>query len=301
MTAATTTVQNGCPRCGTTLTTAPEQAPWCAAFEWNLDNFPPDEHANWIWNRIDRANRRTGFASDRLLTLSTDPEPLRPTPDVVLFTLGWDAFVTVTGPRPRRVLVLGAQLLLALRAEEVVALLGHELGHLAYADNRRLLLTMPARLTFGRLSELLRPPRVSAQELGPSPELIWLTLWQLTAGTTPALRMIDTLATLPLLPGYVQHHVPKGDAATTRRRMLRAVQDREPATAPARRQLSIRTQASLFASHPAPGRRHEWLDGRPHREAAVVVTETESDLLEREVTPYAEALHRTMLKQIVHD
>ncbi|MFF5078565.1 M48 family metalloprotease [Actinoplanes sp. NPDC000266] len=340
-------------------------APGC---EWNLDHFPPDEHANWIWNRITRAQQRAGFTSDRLLARATDAEPVgrngfrflvalsaaivaltltaiaaalwlivaggpfwpivfglallglawairprfnrlkpmlktsyrvepanapafhalidriaaelgTPKPDVVLFTFGWNAGVTVTGPRPRRVLVVGVQLLLALRAEEVVALLGHELGHLAYADNRRLLLTMPARLTFGRLSELVRPPRVSALEVGPSVQLIWLTLWQLTGG--------------------VQRHVPKGEAAATWRRMLRSVQDREAELAPARRQLSIRTAASLFASHPAAGRRYEWLNARPHHEAAVVVSDPEA--LEREIAPYAEALHRTMLKEIVHD
>ncbi|XVU21547.1 M48 family metalloprotease [Actinoplanes sp. CA-054009] len=423
----TTTVHDGCPACRTPLTTAPGQAPWCAGCEWNLDHFPPDEHANWIWNRITRAEQRAGFASDRLLARSTDPEPVgrngfrflvalsaavmvlmvaavaaglwlivaggpfwpivfglallglawairprfsrlkpllkksyrveppnaptlhalidriateigAPTPDVVLITFGWDAFVTVTGPRPRRVLVLGTQLLLALRPEELVALLGHELGHLAYADNRRLLLTEPARLTFGRLSELIRPPRFSPLEVGPGVQLIALTLWQLTggvvslllsaahravnsvasrdnrtvelraddmsaraAGTEAALRAIDTLATLPLLTEYVQRHVPKGQAATTWRRMLRTVQDREAPGAALRRQLSIRTRASLFASHPSPGRRHQWLAGRPHREAAVTVTGAEAETLEREIAPYAEALHRTMLKEIVHD
>ncbi|MFC3742837.1 M48 family metalloprotease [Paractinoplanes deccanensis] len=260
-----------------------------------------------------------------------------PRPDIVLFTFGWNAGVVVTGPRPRRVLVVGVQLLLALRAEELVAVLGHELGHLAYADNRRLLLTMPARLTFGRLSELVRP-RVSAADLGPSLQLIGLLAWQLTggllswllfaahlavnsvaarddrtvelrademaaraAGTGAALRAVDALATLPVLTEYVQHHVPKGEAAATWRRMLRSVRERESARASARRQLSIRANASLFASHPAPGRRYQWLDGRPRVEAAVVVAEAEAEALEREIAPYAEALHRTMLKEIVHD
>ncbi|XVV08756.1 M48 family metalloprotease [Actinoplanes sp. CA-131856] len=421
----TTTVHDGCPACRTPLTTAPGQAPWCAGCEWNLDHFPPDEHLSWFGNRIARADSRAGFASDRLLARSADPQPVThrgfrllvalsaaimvlmlaaiagglwliveggpfwpivfglallglawvirprfdrlkpllktsyrvepanapafhalldriaaelgaPKPDVVLFTFGWNAGVVVTGPRPRRVLVVGVQLLLALRADELVALLGHELGHLAYADNRRLMLTMPARLTFGRLSELVRPPRVSAAELGPSPQLILHTLWQLTggllswllfaahlavtsvssrddravelrademsaraAGTGAALRAIDTLATLPLLTEYVQRHVPRGEAAATWRRMLRSVQDREAELAPARRQLSIRTAASLFASHPAPGRRYEWLKARPHHEPAVVVSDPGA--VEREIAPYAEALHRTMLKEIVHD
>jgi heat shock protein HtpX len=261
-----------------------------------------------------------------------------PRPDLVLITFGWNAGVVTTGPRPRRVLILGVQFLLALRAQEVVALLGHELGHLKYADTRRLLRTAPARTTFGRLSELIRPPRVSALELGPGLALIGLTALQLTvglvswllfavhlainsviarddrnvelraddlaaraAGTAAALHLLDVSAALPALTDYVQHHVPKGEAAVYWRRMLRSVREREAGMAPERRQLSMRTEASLFASHPAPGRRHQWLAGRPEVAAAVVVGEAEEAALEQEIKPYAEALHRTMLKHIVHD
>jgi heat shock protein HtpX len=426
MTAVTTIVHDGCPHCGTALTTAPGEAPWCAGCEWNLDHFPPDEHMSWFWNRMVRADRRAGFLSDRLLALSPAPDPVgghaypllvavsaalmavmvaavaaglwlviaggpfwpivgglallglavvirprfsrlkpllrtsyrvepkdapafhalidriaerigAPKPDLVLFDFDANASVTTTGPRPRRILVVGVRLLLALRPDEVVALLGHELGHLKYDDARRLLRTWPARTTFGRLSELVRP-RVTAIEVGPSPAIFALLLWQivggslslllfaahravrsvsarhdrtvelraddsavLAAGTDSVLRMVDVLAALPSLTGYLQHHVPKGEAAATWRRMLGSVRDREAAAAPARRQLSIRTDAWLLASHPAPGRRHQRLDGRPRQEAAVVVSDAEAEQLEQEVAPYAEALHRTMLKQIVHD
>ena len=121
------------------------------------------------------------------------------------------------------------------------------------------------------------------------------------AGTEAALQLLDVLAAVPELTGYVQRHVPKGEAATRWRRFLRTVRERESAGAPARRQLSIRTDASLFASHPAPGRRHQWLAGRPARSASVIIGEAEATALEQEIKPYAEALHRTMLKEIVHD
>ena len=420
-------VEAACPRCGTALATAPEEAPWCAACEWNLDHFPREPGYSWFWNRIAGADRRAGFRSDRLLAASTEPVPVgrndyrflvavsavlmvvmvaaivaglwlivvggpfwpivfgllllgfaaalrprfrrlkpllttsyrveqanaptlhaligriaerldAPRPDVVLFTFGWDAGVLTTGPRPRRVLVVGVQLLLALRPQEVVALLGHELGHLKYADPRRALLTAPARHTFGRLSELIRPPRVSALELGPSIQLGALLIWQLTggvvswllfavhlainavsardqrtvelraddlaaraAGTDAALDLLDVAADVPALAEYVQRHVPKGEAAAHWRRILRAVRERESAAAPMRRQLSIRTDASLFSSHPAPGRRHQWLAARPACAGAVIVGEAEAVTLEDEIRPYAEALHRTMLKAIVHD
>jgi heat shock protein HtpX len=428
MSAVTSTILvDSCPRCGTALTTAPEEAPWCAACEWNLDHFPADPGYSWVANRIAGADRRAGFRSDRLLAGSAEPDPVgtrafrflvtvsavltvvmvvavvaglwliiaggpfwpivfgllllglaavlrprfnrlepllktsyrverenaptlhglidriaervdAPRPDVVLINFDWTAFVTTTGPRPRRVLVLGVPLLLSLTPQEVVALLGHELGHLKYADTRRGLLTAPARYTFGRLSRLIRPPSVSAWELGPSLELVGLLAWQLTggvvswllfavhvairsvaarddrtlevraddlaaraAGTDAALHLVDVLAAIPALTEYVQHHVPKGEAAVRWRRMLGTVRERESAGAPARRQLSIRTEASLFASHPAPGRRHQWLATRPSHGAAVVVGEAEAAALEQEIKPYAEALHRTMLKNIIHD
>ncbi|WP_127502724.1 M48 family metallopeptidase [Actinoplanes solisilvae] len=351
-----TIIEGPCPTCGTVLTSAPEQAPWCAGCEWNLDHFPDEPGYSWFWNKIAAADRRAGFRSDRLLAESTDAEPVgrtgfrfllavsavlmavvvagvagglwliiaggsfwsvvsglvllalaavlrprfnrlkpllensyrvertdaptvyalidriaervdAPRPDIVLFDFGWNAGVLTVGPRPQRVLIVGVRLLLALRPQEVVALLGHELGHLKYSDTRRLMLTMPAR----------------------------------TAGSEAALYLADVLAMLPELSEYVQHHVPKGEAAMRWRRMLRTVQERESAGAPARRQLSIRTGASLFASHPAPGRRHQWLAARPAQSASVFVTEGEAETLEQEIKPYAEALHRTMLKAIVHD
>ena len=48
---------------------------------------------------------------------------------------------------------------------------------------------------------------------------------------------------LPSLITYVQHHVPRNEAAKLWRRMLRSVQEREAPTAPAWRQLSNRTDA----------------------------------------------------------
>ncbi|GAA2660139.1 M48 family metallopeptidase [Paractinoplanes durhamensis] len=259
-----------------------------------------------------------------------------PKPDVLLFDFAWNAGVTTVGPRPLRVLTIGVPLLLVLTPAQLVAVLGHELGHLKYADVRRGTLTSPARYTFGRLSRLVRPPRISAWELGLNPPAtIALFLWQViggsiswllfaahvgvnvlgaqddrtvelradaaaarVAGSATALETMDVLAMLPTLTGYVQHYVPKGEAAATWRRMLRAVREREIETAPAWRQLSIRTHATLFASHPPAGRRHQWLAAQPPSDAAVLLDEEQAAALEKEIGPYAEALHRTMLRHV---
>lgn len=262
-----------------------------------------------------------------------------PKPDVLLFDFRWNAGVVHTGVlRRQRVMVLGVPLLLALRPQEVVALIGHELGHLKYSDARRSLLTQPARTTFGRLGRLVRPPLVSAMDTGIGFHLVGLFLWQTVggalallfytihrklnaiaarddrmvelraddaaahaSGTDAALHLQDVVAMLPSLTTYLQHHVPRNEAATLWRRMLRTVRERDAATAPAWRQLSNRTDASLWASHPAPGRRHQWLSARPPRGAAVVLDEAEAERLEREIVPYAEALHRTMLKHTTEE
>jgi hypothetical protein len=60
------------------------------------------------------------------------------------------------------------------------------------------------------------------------------------------------------------------------------------------RQLSIRTEASLLASHPATGRRCQRLSGLPHVEAAVIVGPDEATRVETELAPFAEALRKDL-------
>jgi Zn-dependent protease with chaperone function len=260
-----------------------------------------------------------------------------PRPDLVLIDFGWNAGTTRVGLRQTRVLFLGVRLLLALTPQQLVALIGHELGHLKYEDSRRGLLLQPAGTVFGRLARAVKPPHYSAAAAVRSQfAAMGLLLWQLVggaaylllwtvhlainvaisaqdrpielradlmaaqaAGTEAALEMIDILATLPNLSGYVQRHVSPGEAAVSWRRFMRAVHEREIDLLPARRQLSIRTTASVFASHPSPGRRHQWLAGQPAQRAALTVDEAAGERIEREIAPYAEFLHNRMLDRPV--
>jgi heat shock protein HtpX len=68
--------------------------------------------------------------------------------------------------------------------------------------------------------------------------------------------------------------------------------------APSVRQHSIRLGASLLASHPTPGRRHQWLSGLPATPPAIVLDPETTARIEREIAPYAEALHLTMLEYV---
>jgi len=103
---------------------------------------------------------------------------------------------------------------------------------------------------------------------------------------------------VPELSGYVQHYVPKGEAAATWRRMLASVRERQDGVTPLVRQHSMRLGASLLASHPTPGRRHQWLAALPASHPAIVLDPATAAAIEREIAPYAEALHLTMLEYV---
>jgi heat shock protein HtpX len=257
-----------------------------------------------------------------------------PRPDLIIVDFSWNAGVNRVGWAQTRVLTLGIGLLLALTPQQLVALVGHELGHLKYGDITRSLLLQPAGTFFGRLARFFKPPRGVILKVGSAglPVLVWklvsgpfyllLSSMHLTlnaaiaaqdrsielradlmaaraGGITATLEMLDVLAALPNLAGYVQHHVTKGEAAATWRRLMRTVHEREAGLRAPRRQLSIRTQASLFASHPAPGRRYQWLASRPVLPPALVVEEAAGVRLEQEIAPYAEFLHADMLDRVL--
>lgn len=83
--------------------------------------------------------------------------------DVVLVGPEWNAFAGRFGLRRKRVLMLGVPMWVALRPQERVALLGHELGHFVNHDVRRGLLTQPACTVFAELARLFRPDSSAMQ------------------------------------------------------------------------------------------------------------------------------------------
>jgi heat shock protein HtpX len=78
-----------------------------------------------------------------------------------------------------------------------------------------------------------------------------------------------------------------------------SVRGRHIDSMPARRQLSMRTDASVFADHPAAGRRHQWLSSQPALAPGLLVEEAAGVRLEQEIAPYAEILHREMLDRVI--
>ncbi|BCJ44089.1 hypothetical protein GCM10010168_09020 [Actinoplanes ianthinogenes] len=258
-----------------------------------------------------------------------------PMPDRIHVDFQANAGAATVGLRRTRVLTLGVPMLLALRPQELVALIGHGLGQLKHLDGTRSLLTHPARTFFGRLSRMIRP-KISVEWVHRRSgifHLLYLALqfvagllslvfaavhtWfaalgaderreavlradalaARAAGSAAVLDTLDVLAAAGPIVGHIERHVPAGEAAATWRRLVHAVRERETPALPAHRQLSIRSGASLLASHPPAGRRHQWLSARPYEAARVVVDTATAARLEREIDPYAEAMHRAMNEQ----
>ncbi|SNT64148.1 Zn-dependent protease with chaperone function [Asanoa hainanensis] len=260
-----------------------------------------------------------------------------PRPDIVAIQPAWwNAGTTVAGLRQRRILMLGIPLLASLDRGEFVALLGHELGHFANRDSRRFLLTLPARVTFGHIARALRPSRVSGAErdlLGL--QLIVFELWRLisgllswlsfavhaaiqaagsredrhaeqradllavkAAGRASTLGLFDAMAAFPLFHGAISGVARKGYAmAEWRARIAQNRARNDEGRTAVLRQLTIRTEASLFASHPSTGRRHQYVSTLPNSYATVTVTDTEWTTIVREVAPYAETLRNDLAEQ----
>ncbi|WBB51130.1 M48 family metalloprotease [Verrucosispora sp. WMMA2044] len=255
-----------------------------------------------------------------------------PKPDVIVLNNDWNAGAAVVGVRRTRVLLLGVPLLVGLTPQETVALIGHELGHFRWADSRRRLLTQPARTFFGVLATATRPPHGDAhdRELA-GVHALFYTLWQVVggavswllfvvhlamntldaregrraevradamassaAGSTAALSMIDVLVLSPVLAPLVTAYGTPGGAMDVWRRAIATTRTQRAGQLPMLRQLTIREHASLLASHPAPGRRHQVISQLPYRDASVVVAPDEAAVLDAELRPFVEALRKQL-------
>ncbi|WJK40661.1 M48 family metallopeptidase [Solwaraspora sp. WMMA2056] len=255
-----------------------------------------------------------------------------PRPHIVALDEDWNASVAVVGFRRTRILTLGTPLLVALRGPELVALLGHELGHLLHQDSRRILLTQPATSTFGLMAVAVQPPAGDAHDRDvEGVYALFYTIWQLVAGalcwllfivhlglnivdahdrrrvelradliaaraagTTGALALLDVLAQLPLLVPYLAPTGNVGGALRQWRTDIMRARERHEERLPLLRQLSIRSDAALLASHSAPGRRHQVLSGRPPQEPSVVVSEADAARIDAEIAPYVEGIRRRL-------
>ncbi len=100
-----------------------------------------------------------------------------PIPDVLLATNDFNAYVARVGYGRRRCLALGLPLLASLDEQEWVALLGHELGHLANGDERQGRLTGTAMATVAGWCEVLTPTHTAEAGWTFSDAVSTWTMW----------------------------------------------------------------------------------------------------------------------------
>ncbi|WP_117212954.1 M48 family metalloprotease [Allorhizocola rhizosphaerae] len=253
-----------------------------------------------------------------------------PAPHVVLVGAAWDAFGVTVGLRRRRVLMLGLPLWASLRPQERVAVLAHEMGHFANGDLRIGLATSPALQTFGILADVLHQDRPEAREdlfiqffaewaarpfllaASHTCRIVHMGLNAIGArqaqraeyyadelavrvgGSAAVLGALDALSTadgLTTVIGARSRSGQRGDGWREGVEKARAnLRDRFPTI----RQLTIRRDASLFASHPPAGLRHAVVGAGAHRAPAIVLSDARAAAIDAELSTYEER-HRRVI------
>jgi Zn-dependent protease with chaperone function len=247
-----------------------------------------------------------------------------PMPDVVLLSADHNAFTTTLGLRRRRVLCLGAPLWSVLDPQERVALLGHEMGHFVNGDVRRGLVTQAAVRTLGQVSQLLRPAVRGAGLVTMAVEfltaiaarffwllhllLVWISMRDSqraeymademaarAAGSAAAIRLLEQFLLGDAIDTVVRREARAGNGAAAWRAAADQARERLAADLPAFRQLSRRTDVSLFAGHPPTGLRAGLIASRAAQPATVVITEPEHARMDEELAPHYERVRRELV------
>ncbi|SCL37984.1 Zn-dependent protease with chaperone function [Micromonospora rhizosphaerae] len=252
-----------------------------------------------------------------------------PTPQIVGVDGDINAYTHLVGVRRRRVLCLGLPLWGSLPAQERVALLGHELGHFVNGDPRRALLVQPAFTMLGSAADLVRPVRTVSG--GGILELAGLALahtvqWVLSrllftahlvlvcvalrdsqraeyladelaarvAGSAAATRMLDSLLAEESIALAVRRESRAGHGPDRWRAAVAESRAAAAARLPLLRQLSVRDEASLFASHPPSGLRRRLLEARPWHDPRVVLTDDRMARIDAQLAREYERVRRTV-------
>jgi len=245
-----------------------------------------------------------------------------PMPQTVAFDASWNALVAQTGLRRHRTMVIGLPLFVSARPQERIALLAHELGHLVNKDMRRGLLTQPALRTFGRLAEMAwfpMPTRDNGLVLFSLAYILFVLAMRLVsallfvihlgfavlgsrearrsehyadalaariAGTKATQSAMDLVVFGDDLHRAVVGAATRGGLAAEWRSTVEGARELWAERLPERRQLTLRQQASAFASHPATGLRHRLLGETPYQPGALGLTSAEWERIDRELAPY---------------
>ncbi|WP_155373251.1 M48 family metallopeptidase [Catellatospora vulcania] len=251
-------------------------------------------------------------------------------PDVIALTYDMNAGTAEIGLfRRRRVMLLGLPLWAVLPAQQRVALLGHEMGHFVNGDQRRAYLVAPAMTLVARLIEVLRPSYASMALAGPGGLIIractGATSWLVSllefamhvaaargghqaeyladriaarvAGDTAAQDLADGMVVLSEVLEPLGRSARMGAGPAV---WLSSAEHVREQAAPRRnrlRQLSVREEASLFASHPPSGLRARMLESHradPPRAALVELTAEQNARIDAELASRFEELRQAV-------
>ncbi|SDY15613.1 Zn-dependent protease with chaperone function [Micromonospora pattaloongensis] len=253
-----------------------------------------------------------------------------PTPDIVALDEGrLNAYATCVGVRRRRVLCLGLPLWGSLPPQERVALLGHELGHFVNGDSRRLLLTQPAFTMLANAADLVRPvdtvrgagllemvgallahvvqATMARLLFGAHLLLLWVALRDTqraeylademaarVAGSAAAASLSDSFLLADVIDMLVRRDARAGHGPARWRRTADEARAANAGQLPLLRQLSIRDDVSLFATHPPNGLRARMITERTWREPAVALTEPRAAQIDAELSREYERTRRAL-------
>jgi heat shock protein HtpX len=235
---------------------------------------------------------------------------------VVVDYRSFNAYATTHGILHRRVMCIGVPLWAALGPQERVALLGHELGHFVNGDLRRGPLTSVAFGTFATLSEITQDDERLGRGQSPLVDAFvrvvmalmnWVFGWAhvgvemigrrshqraeyyadsvaaRVAGSRAVVRLLDVLTCDALVMTGVKRVAGRLRPVAEWTAAAAASIDEARASMIARRQLTARDGASLFASHPPSGLRAMMIESRPELSASVVLDGAASARIDQEL------------------
>jgi Zn-dependent protease with chaperone function len=253
-------------------------------------------------------------------------------PNTISVHSWFNASTQAIGARRRRHLSLGLALFGALDPQQRVALLAHEMGHFRNADIRSGLITSPAMTTLGRMSELFEGRLVVSFKLrgrgdftnlvDPIVNLIMATIssafYMAHLGVLSvtlrdsqrreyladhrSAQLAGSRATAQLLDLFVVD----ADAVVAGRARAQELnpQWREAAAqliapelaAKVRRlrQLSTRTDVSLWTTHPPAGLRAWLVESTPAVPPSLVLSEADSTVIDAELARYYQRARRDL-------
>jgi Zn-dependent protease with chaperone function len=284
------------------------------------DNLVPRPEAPTLFRLVDRVAEATGTKSADVLVVDEE------------YNASWGVF----GLRRTRVLHLGLPLLSALEPQERVGLIAHEVAHAKNGDASRglfvgsacrglaqwyfVLAPHRARSAYGGIADTRLAEHVANAMLWvlsrPPLLLFGLEVHLLLHDSRRAEYLADAIAAREagtaaivgvheklLLRGSFQQVVRQFAHPATRpdnddlfaavRPALAAVPERERER---RRRVALLEASSLGSTHPPTGQRIRLLEQRPIRSAQVVLSNADSDAIDRELADLRPAFQRRLIE-----